>query len=211
MTLSSANRGWASGGVSVYLARSSRSVISRARPEMRASPCHDSSSPLDDERRRMALGRRVAPEVGRLPGPRHHAERYVAGRGSELEATETRRAVPAQRRDRLVLVCVEDPLHSAAGSGSESTTSCQRAIGSSGPRADARTARCYRRKRVDQAGRPTECRETGWATPFRTTEPIGVKATSSEPTASTTPWVTSTCPGSARSATLAATFTVRPK
>src|SRR5688572_11123049 len=66
---------------------------------------------LDDERRRMDLGPRVAPKVGCLPGPRHHAERYVAGRESELEATETRRAVPAQRRDRLVLLCVEDPLH----------------------------------------------------------------------------------------------------
>jgi hypothetical protein len=85
------------------------------------------------------------------------------------------------------------------------------AIGSSGLRARARTARCYRRKRVDQAGRPTECRGTGWDTPLRSTEPIGVKATPSEPTASTTSWLTSTCPGSARSAILAATFTVRPK
>lgn len=68
-----------------------------------------------------------------------------------------------------------------------------------------------RRGRIDQPGRPAECRRTGWDTPFRTTEPIGVKATSSVSTASTTPWLTSTCPGSACSAIRAARFTVRPK
>jgi hypothetical protein len=54
-------------------------------------------------------------------------------------------------------------------------------------------------------------RTTGWDTPCRRKEPIGSKTTSPGPMRSTISWVTSTWPGCACSAILAARFTVRPK
>jgi hypothetical protein len=110
---------------------------------------------LDDERRRMDLGPRVAPEVGRLPGPRHMPN--ATSPAEDPSSRPLRRGEPSRRNVAIVLcLCASKTRCTRPRSGSESTTSCQRAIGSSGPRADARTARCYRRKRVDQAGRPTE-------------------------------------------------------
>ena len=75
----------------------------------------------------------------------------------------------------------------------------------------AHALHCRAAYRALQALRRAVCSRSVPGTPFSSTGPISVNVTGPPSAASTTSWLTSTSPGLAYSAILAARFTVRPK